>query len=91
MVGRIAGGLCQFSFTLSVFSASYPNCAGDAGDFIGPYSLSLVNHKYISDQPHKFLSSAQWIVLSFLKVHACVKPKAYFVNWCTHSFPAISV
>ena len=64
---------------LSVFPSSFlsslhriPTVQGMLVKFIGPYSLSLVYQKLLNVsicEPHNYVSSAQWIVFCFLKVH----------------------
>ena len=64
---------------LSIFPSSFlsflhsiPTVPGMLVNFIGPYSLSLVYLKLLNVsicEPHNVLSSAQWIVFCFLKVH----------------------
>ena len=76
MRGR--GWLCQFSFILSVFSASYPHCSGDASEFY----RTLLPLSGVSQAAQCFyMRTTQFCVISpvdsiLFSESACVKPKA---------------
>ena len=68
--------LCQFSFILSVFSASYPNCSGDAGEFyrtLLPLSGVSQIFIYVNHTIFFVISPVDSILFS---ESAFVKPKA---------------